>query len=306
MPIRIVRLDGGRVGYRMVVRTGLIVGAILAAPANACVEVIAHRGASGYLPEHTLPAYALAYGQGAHWIEPDVVLTADEVPVALHDVTLGRTTDVAEVFPDRARDDGEHYVADFTYAETSRLRVVDAIPGRYPHATFRVPALADVLELVAGLNRTTGRRVGVYPELKQPASQPKLAARVLATLAAHDLPVLLQSFDQEALAALETDYPRIQLIDWGDPVTDEVLNEVAGYAIGVGLAKSLVAEDASVVRRAKARGLAVHVYTLRADRVPARFASFAEELSALEGVGVDAVFTDHPDRVLAVVEGCEL
>ncbi len=289
------------------VRAGLLAGTVLmaASSAGACVEVIAHRGASGYLPEHTLPAYALGYGQGAHWIEPDVVLTADEVPIALHDVTLGRTTDVADVFPDRVRADGEYYAADFTYAEISRLRVVDSTPGRYPHATFRVPALGEVLELVAGLNRTTGRRVGVYPELKRPASQPNLAARILAALAAHDLPVILQSFDAAALAALETDYPRVQLIGVPGPVTDAALDQVAGYATGVGVAKSLLAEDASIVQRAKARDLAVHVYTLRADRVPARFKSFAEEVSALAGLGVDAVFTDHPDQVLAVVDGCE-
>ena len=68
-----------------------------------CVEVIAHRGASGYAPEHTLAAYALAYGQGAPWIEPDLVLSADGVPIALHDLTLDRTTNVAELFAGRAR-----------------------------------------------------------------------------------------------------------------------------------------------------------------------------------------------------------
>ena len=139
------------------------------------MECIAHRGASGYLPEHTLPAYALAYGQGAHWIEPDVVLTGNDVPIALHDRTLGRTTDVATRFPDRHRDDGLYYAADFSYAEIARLRVVEPRPNRYPYSTFRVPALQDVLELVDGLNRTTGRNVGVYPELKHPELQPELA-----------------------------------------------------------------------------------------------------------------------------------
>ena len=87
-----------------------------------CVEVIAHRGASGYAPEHTLAAYALAYGQGAPWIEPDLVLSADGVPIALHDLTLDRTTNVAEVFAGRARMDGLHYASDFTTAE---LHTVD-------------------------------------------------------------------------------------------------------------------------------------------------------------------------------------
>ena len=128
-----------------------------------CMEVIAHRGASGYLPEHTLPAYALGYGHGAHWIEPDVVLTADDVPIALHDYTLGRTTDVETRFPDRHRDDGLYYAADFTYAEIARLRVVEPRPNRYPHRTFRVPTLDDVLALVHGLNRTTGAAWACFP-----------------------------------------------------------------------------------------------------------------------------------------------
>ena len=276
--------------------------ALLAASAAAdCIEVIAHRGASGYLPEHTLPAYALGYGQGAGWIEPDVVLTADGVPVALHDVILDQVTDVAEVFPDRAREDGRHHVADFSYAEIRRLRVRDAFEGRFPHRTFRVPRLREVLELVDGLNRTTGRRVGVYPELKEPAAQPGLAAAVLEALAGYDLPVLLQSFDAAALAALRTDHPRVQLIDEDVPLADADLDAIAGYAVGVGVPKKLLFEDATAAPRARARRLAVHVWTLRADRVGEGFDSFAAEVAALAGLGVDGMFTDHPDRVRALL-----
>ena len=273
-----------------------------AAPAGAgCIEVIAHRGASGYLPEHTLPAYALGHGQGAEWIEPDVVLTADGVPVALHDVVLDRVTDVAAAFPGRAREDGRHYAADFSWEEISRLRVRDAFEGRFPHRTFRVPRLRAVLELVDGLNRTTGRRVGVYPELKEPAAQPGLAAAVLEALAGYDLPVRLQSFDAAALAALDTGHPRVQLIDEDDPLTDAELDAIAGYAAGVGVPKKLLFEDASAAARARARGLAVHVWTLRADRVGEGFASFAAEVAALAALEVDGMFTDHPDRARAAL-----
>ena len=276
--------------------------ALLAVSAAAdCVEIIAHRGASGYLPEHTLPAYALGYGQGAEWIEPDIVLTADGVPVALHDVILDRVTDVAEAFPGRAREDGHYYAADFSWAEISRLRVKDAFEGRFPHRTFRVPRLREVLELADGLNRTTGRRVGVYLELKEPAAQPGLAAAVLEALSGWDLPVRLQSFDAEALAALETDHPRVQLIDEDDPLTDAELDAIAGYAAGVGVPKKLLFEDATVVPRARARRLAVHVWTLRADRVGENFDSFAAEVAALAAVGVDGMFTDHLDRVRALL-----
>lgn len=77
--------------------------------------VIAHRGASGYLPEHTLAAKAMAYGQGADYIEQDLVMTSDNELVVLHDIYLDAVTNVRDVFPDRIRDDGRYYVIDFTF-----------------------------------------------------------------------------------------------------------------------------------------------------------------------------------------------
>lgn len=272
----------------------------------ACMEVIAHRGASGYLPEHTLPAYALGYGQGAHWIEPDVVLTGDGVPIALHDPTLGRTTDVATHFPDRRRDDGLYYAADFTYAEIARLRVVEPRPDRYPHRTFRVPRLEDVLELVHGLNRTTGRNVGVFPELKHPDLQPGLADAVLAVLNRYEVPLRLQSFDAHVLANLDTDHPRVQLVRDAAQTNDSGLDEIARYAVGIGAATFALADDATLVARAHKRGLSVHVFTLRADG-ERRAGSFTDEVIGLAALGVDGVFTDHPDQVLSALDsvpGC--
>lgn len=264
------------------------------------MEVIAHRGASGYLPEHTLPGYALAYGHGAHWIEPDVVLTADGVPIALHDDTLERTTDVAAHYPDRRRDDDRYYAADFAYNEIGRLRVVEPRPNRYPHQTFRVPRLEDVLQLVHGLNRTTGRNVGVYPELKHPEMQPGLADAVLAVLSRYDVPVRLQSFDAHVLAKLDTDYPRVQLVRDAAQTEDGGLDETATYAAGIGVSTVAVTDDATLVARAHARGLLVHVFTLRAD-AERPTGSFADEVVALAAQGVDGVFTDHPDQVLAAL-----
>ncbi len=86
------------------------------------VLVIAHRGASGYLPEHTLEAKALAYGMGADYLEQDVVATRDDELVVIHDIHLDRVSNVAEKFPRRKRDDGRYYVRDFDLAEIRTLR----------------------------------------------------------------------------------------------------------------------------------------------------------------------------------------
>ena len=87
--------------------------------------VIAHRGASGYLPEHTLPAKAMAYAMHPDYLEQDVVLSKDDVPIVIHDIHLDAVTNVAELFPDRKRKDGRYYVIDYTFDELKTLRVVE-------------------------------------------------------------------------------------------------------------------------------------------------------------------------------------
>src|SRR5690606_29927835 len=116
--------------------------------------VIAHRGASGYLPEHTLAAYAMGYAMGADYIEPDLVLTKDKHFICLHDIHLEATTNVEEVFPDRRRDDGKWYAADFTLAEIKTLEAQERIKGRFPqgHSPLGVPTFEEMVELVQGLN----------------------------------------------------------------------------------------------------------------------------------------------------------
>lgn len=230
--------------------------------------VIAHRGASGYLPEHTLAAKALAHGMGADYLEQDVVLTADDVPIVLHDIHLEGTTDVARRFPDRARADGHWYAIDFTLAEIRTLAAGErhtadgrpAFPRRFPadRALFRVPTLAEEIALIDGLNRTRGSNAGLYIELKgdyfHRAEGKDLPAAVLAVLEAAGWhaagkPVFLQSFEPATLKRLAEEFhsplPRIQLIAenaWGEVpgvdyealVTDEGLAAIAGYASGIG------------------------------------------------------------------------
>ncbi|MDJ0751403.1 MAG: glycerophosphodiester phosphodiesterase [Woeseiaceae bacterium] len=141
--------------------------------------IIAHRGASGHLPEHTLAAKALGYAMGADYLEQDIVATRDDRLIVLHDIHLERVTDVAVRFPGRARPDGRYYVRDFDLAEIESLRAherTDAdgnpvYPGRFPSAgeDFRVHSLERELQLVADLCERGARPVGIYPEIKAPA-----------------------------------------------------------------------------------------------------------------------------------------
>jgi len=186
--------------------------------------VIAHRGASGYLPEHTLPAKAMAHAQAAGFIEQDIVLTRDDVPVVLHDVYLDAVSDVAERYPGRARADGRHYAIDFTLEELRGLRLWErcdpetgrpTYPGRFPPRTgvFRIATLEEELDLLDGLARSTGRRAGVYPEIKQPAWHRReghdptpIIAEVLRRrgLDGKDAACFVQCFEADELERLRT------------------------------------------------------------------------------------------------------
>ena len=208
--------------------------------------VIAHRGASGYLPEHTLPAKAMAYAMHADFLEQDVVATRDDELVVLHDIHLDRVTDVARRFPGRARDDGRYYVRDFDLAEIRTLAVTERVdeaglpvyPRRFPphQGRFAIHTLADELALVAGLNRATGGGTGVYPEIKRPAWHRKegidITTAMLDVLAMHgyqehDDPIFVQCFDGAELLRLRRDLGcRMQLVQligensWGEAATD--------------------------------------------------------------------------------------
>ena len=148
--------------------------------------VIAHRGASGYLPEHSIAAKAMAYAMGADYIEQDVVMTKDDQLIVLHDPFLDRVTDVMSVFPDRFRDvfgEKRWFAIDFSLAEIKSLRMTEAFsvdpktqqltanyPTRFPlfKSTFIVSTLQQEIELIQGLNKSTGNNIGIYVEIKAP------------------------------------------------------------------------------------------------------------------------------------------
>ena len=277
--------------------------------------VIAHRGASGYLPEHTLEAYALAYGMGADYIEQDLVMTKDKRFIALHDIHLERTTDVEQRFPKRHRDDGRWYAADFTLAEIKTLFVHERLDKRFPvgKSSFRVPTMEEAVELIQGLNQSTGKNVGIYPELKGPTFHREAGFDVeqalLELLAryGYDGPnakVYIQCFEADSLKRirheLKSDLPLIQLISnhkiQAEQRTEVGLKAVAEYANGVGPSKNIVAKTPAFVSWAHELGLAVHPYTMRDDDLPGEFESPEEELSQfLTAYGVDGFFTDFPD-----------
>jgi glycerophosphoryl diester phosphodiesterase len=239
--------------------------------------VIAHRGASGYLPEHTLPAKALAIGQGADYVEQDVVLTRDDVPIVLHDIHLDTTTDVAARFPGRQRVDGRYYAIDFVLDELRQLSVKErfhhqtgqpVFPQRFPAglSRFSLNTLAEEIEFVRGVNQSLGASVGLYPEIKQPAfhrQQGKdITAIVLQTLREQgvwsaEAKCFVQCFDFDETRRCREEFgcplPLIQLVtdkDWkgllglGQRIElDRTLGVVAEYADGIGPHLGLVVRE---------------------------------------------------------------
>lgn len=264
--------------------------------------LIAHRGASAYAPENTLAAYQLAIRQGADYVEQDLQITKDGVLVCLHDLTLERTTDVARVFPDRFRTEGgarRWYVSDFTLAEVKRL---DA--GAWRASEFRgtrIPTWQEAIDLIRG-------KAGLYPETKAPEVYGSrgfdMEKLVLDALHANGLdrpgadprtPVIIQSFSAQSLIKM-TDgmgcrLPKLFLVGERDKAawtTPEALARVAKFAASLGPEKSLVRADPALVERAHRAGLSVTVWTLDGDR---------DEMDLyLRRFGVDALFTNNPDR----------
>jgi glycerophosphoryl diester phosphodiesterase len=304
--------------------------------------VIAHRGASGYLPEHTLVAKAYAHALGADFLEQDVVLTRDDVPVVFHDLVLEEVTDVQRRHPGRQRDDGHWYLIDFDFAELRELAVRERVeiasgapvyPRRFHEALpLRIQSLAEELAFVRGLNAATGRRTGVYTEVKSPAfhraAGKDLSPLVLATLAdfgyrGREDRVWLQCFDAAELARIRFELGSalklVQLIgenDWREAATDyddlrtpAGLARVAGYAEGIGPwipqvvrwpRPAAAPEFTSLVADAHAAGLAVHPYTFRVDQLPEHAPDAPAVHRALfETAGVDGLFSDFCDVTLA-------
>ena len=239
--------------------------------------LIAHRGASGERPEHTIASYTLAIEQGADFIEPDLVLTKDGILVARHENEISTTTDVADrpEFASRKATkviDGHSvkgwFTEDFTLAELKMLRAKERLPKLRPANTaydgqFTIPTFDEIIALAQAKSQETGRRIGLYPETKHPSyfasiglphEGPLLAALEGAGYTRKDDPVFIQSFEVGNLIALSsrTSLRLIQLVDadggpadrpettYAEILADEGLKSVARYAAGIGPAKDLI------------------------------------------------------------------
>jgi glycerophosphoryl diester phosphodiesterase len=277
--------------------------------ADAPKQAIGHRGASGYAPEHTLASYRLAMAQKVDFVEPDLALSKDGVLICLHDDTLERTTNIAEVFPDRAsttyttRAPGKHWVAnDFTIAE---IKTLDA--GKWFKPEFagqKIVTFQEMIDLVRG-------HAGLYPELKSPefykSRNIDMEQIFVGVIKKNGLenpeslkttPIIIQSFDETAVRRVAVDLPtipRVFLTSSADDVTDARLAELAKFATGIAPEKRVIAEHPDMVARAHKAGLTVTSWTFSATEKTTYPNVTAEMSHFLYDLGIDALFTNNPD-----------
>ena len=268
--------------------------------------VIAHRGAAAYAPENTIPAFELAAEQGAPFVELDLQRTRDGQLVALHDLTLERTTDAPTIFPGRNRpgpgEKGETHwwLEDFTLEELLRLDAGSWFDPKF--SGTRIPTLDEVLEAIRG-------RAGLFIELKSPERYPGIEQEMMAVLARHRLdttgadprtPVMLQSFTVESierLSAMGVRLPRHVLIAAADAdawLSDDGLTRISGFATGISPEKTTRVTHGAAWQRARAMGLRVTPWTFRASTVRG-FPTVTEEMAHAIAAGADGVITDNPD-----------
>lgn len=277
-----------------IVAVWMVLGLASSALAVGDKIVVAHRGACGYLPEHSLEAKAMAYAMGVDYLEQDLVMTKDDHLVVLHDHYLDRVTNVAEVFPDRKREDGRYYVIDFTLDEIKQLEMTEGFkledgkpvanfPQRFPlwKSTFEVSTFQEEIEMIQGLNMSTGRTVGIYPEIKSPwfhrHAGKDISKAVLTVLKQYGYttpaaPIYLQCFDpnetrrirEELFPEFDMEVKLIQLIaetDWNETMVYEgdtakpydydwmfesgAMKTIAEYADGIGPWKPMIIKSES-------------------------------------------------------------
>lgn len=299
--------------------------------------VIAHRGASGYLPEHTNEALVMAYMQNADYIEQDLVLSKDGHLMVLHDIHIDTTTDVAQKFPQKIREDGRYYAIDLTLAELKSLTVYErrslkqqqVYPDRFRgDAGFQIATLDEHIQLIQQLNRQLNKHTGWYIEIKAPQWHLEEGQDIAAALVVKlkrlrlnsvDANVFVQCFDfkhsKRLRQKLGLKTQLVQLIaenDWGESDTDyeylktpEGLAEIASFADGIGpwIPQILRVKEGQYYRtgfaeQAQKAGLVVHAYTFRSDALPDGISDTMLLDALFIKAKADGVFTDFTDIVV--------
>lgn len=295
---------------------GLAASIIMSVPISAQYSKktnVAHRGASAYAPEHTLAAYKLAIEMGADYVEQDLAVTKDGVLICLHDASLERTTNVEELFPNRVSTqtiEGKTRKAwlanDFTLAEIKTLDAGSWFDKKF--AAEKIPTFDEAIALIRG-------KAGIFPELKTPEIYAgrnidfeKLVETALdknglrGPKADPKTPVILQTFGQSSarkLAQMKIGVPVVLLLGSDEGFkTAADLKAWKGIVQGFGPTKNIVFRNPEFVKWAHAEGMTVTPYTFRSSDVgKTNFRDVSEEMSHyLYRLGVDALFTDNPDK----------
>nr|WP_273545562.1 glycerophosphodiester phosphodiesterase family protein [Paenibacillus caui] len=235
------------------------------------LDVVAHRGASGYTPENTMAAFDLAVSMGSDFIEFDVHMSKDGVPVVIHDETLDKTTD------------GSGYVKDFTLRELKALDAGSSFNAAY--AGEKIPSLQEVMDRYSG-------KVGILIELKKPSLYPGIEEIVADIVQRYENkgPIMIQSFEQDSIRkihALLPDLPVAVLIsDKQHPLTDDQLIDISSYASYINYDLQLL--DEGVVKGIKAKHCKIMAWTIREG----------DQIAQARKLKVDGIITDYPDWIL--------
>jgi len=268
-------------------------------PIASHVSVIAHRGASAYAPEHTLPAYKQAMQMKADYVEIDLQMTKDGHLIAMHDETLERTTNVEQIYPNRA----PWQVKDFTLDEIRQLDAGSWFNKAYPDLAKKeymgqhVPTLEEAITLV---KQQGNGKVSLYMETKAPNIYPGMEEKLINILkrnyVIHDQNLIIESFSEESLRKFKSMAPNVKLIQLytasmlkGKDVNQE-FKRISNYAYGIGPSKELVVPK--IMEAAHQNKLVVHPWTVNSQ----------EDMAGLLSLGVDGEFTNAPDKLAGLLK----
>lgn len=294
---------------------------------------MAHRGASGYLPEHTLLAVAMAHAFNVDYIEPDVVMTKDDELVVLHDHHIDTTTDVEKKFPKRKREDGRFYAVDFTLKEIKTLTVRERFnpktgeqifPNRFSSSlSFKVPTFREFIELVQSLNKSRKKNIGIIPEIKQVEFHLKMKKDITHALIKvlreygyeKDQKAIIQSFWPNSLKRLKNEFkttiPLLQLVaknSWNETSFDyksmfslKGLKEVKKYASIISYPLDNLIDSSSglkltnTVKKVRESKLKLYAFTYRRESLSLGMSEEKFFKFLKNDLELDGLFTDFPD-----------